>query len=302
MTARPPFPQVLDSTIIASFRACPQRFAYEYLHHWKPVAQSVHLHAGAAYATGLETARKAFYRDGRSEQDSIALGLRAFFIAYGDFECPPDSAKSAERMAGALEYYFHQYPLSSDQATPIHLPSGDIGVEFSFAEPIDATHPETGDPLIYSGRMDMICNYANGVFGEDDKTTSSLGASWAKQWDLRSQFTGYCWGAARSGIPLQGFLVRGVSILKTKYDTQQALTYRPQWMIDRWYSQLLRDVARMKAMWESDVWDVNLDHSCAEFSGCIFRQPCLSRDPQPWLETSFVRRMWNPLTRQEELL
>ncbi len=300
MLTRPPFPEVLDSTIIASFRACPQRFAYEYLHHWKPVTPSVHLHAGAAYAAGLETARKAFYRDGLSEQDSIALGLRALLTAYGSFDCPHDSAKSAERMAGAFEYYFSQYPLATDQARPVVLPSGTIGVEFSFAEPLEETHPTTGNPLIYSGRMDMICDYAGGVFGEDDKTTSSLGASWAKQWDLRSQFTGYCFGAARSGIPLQGFLVRGVSILKTKYDTQQALTYRPQWMIDRWYEQLHRDIARMKAMWESGVWDVNLDHSCAEFSGCIFRQVCLSHDPQPWLETGFVRRVWNPLTRQEE--
>ena len=299
---RPAFPKILDSTMIASFRSCPRKFAWEYLDHWKPKTPSVHLHAGGAYAKGLETARRAFYVEGKSADEAHALGLGALMKSYGDFECPSDSAKSLERMAGAFEFYFTEYPFTFDQAKPITLPSGDRGIEFSFAEPIDATNPETGDPILYVGRMDMICDYAQGVFGLDDKTTSALGPSWSKQWDLRSQFTGYCWGAAKGGIPLQGFLVRGISILKSKYDTQQALTYRPQWMIDRWYEQLLRDVANMKRMWESGVWDYNLDHSCIEYSGCPFRQPCLSINPQPWLEGSFTRRVWNPLTREEEMV
>ena len=296
----PPFPKILDSTMIASFRSCPQKFFREYMEHWKPNVPSVHLHAGGAYAKGLETAREAFYQDGKTAEEAMAEGLRALLTFYGSFECPPDSAKSAERMAGAFEYYFTQYPLGADEAIPITLSSGKRGIEFSFAEPTDATHPVSGDPLLYVGRMDMICDYAGGVFGLDDKTTSSLGSSWSKQWDMRSQFTGYCWGAGRAGIPLQGFLVRGVSILKTKYDTQQALTYRPQWMIDRWYDQLMKDIERMKAMWQAQEWDYDLDHACTEYSGCVFRQPCLSLDPQPWLESSFIRRVWNPLTRVEE--
>lgn len=297
---RPPFPKVLDSTIIASFRSCPRKFELEFLNHWKPQTPSVHLHAGAAYAKGLEVARQEYYENGENEPTAIARGLAALIQAYGDFECPPDSAKSLERTAGAFEFYFDQYPLATDQAVPTVLPSGKRAIEFSFAEPIDLLHPETGDPLIYCGRMDMCVDYAGGVFGHDDKTSSALGASWSRQWDLRSQFTGYCWGAERAGRPLQGFLVRGVSILKTKYDTQQALTYRPPWMIERWYEQLLRDVKRMIQCWEAGYWDYNLDHACAEFGGCTFRQVCLSLDPQPWLESGFTRRVWNPLTREEE--
>ena len=299
---RPPFPTVLDSSMIGSFRSCPYKFATEYLWHWKPKSQSVHLIAGAAYAKGLEVAREAFYLHGKSPDEALGAGVGALLASYGSFECPPDSAKSPTRMAGALEFYFSRYPMADDPAQPVRLPGGKIGVEFSFAEPIDATNPETGDPILYVGRMDMICDYASGTFGEDDKTTSALGASWSKQWDLRSQFTGYCWGAAKTGFPLSGFLIRGVSILKTKYDTAEALTYRPQWMIDRWYDQLLRDVARIKAAWESGVWDYSLDAACNEYGGCAFKQVCLSRDPQPWLEGSFERRKWDPVNRTENLV
>ena len=299
---RPPFPAVLDSTIIAAFRSCPQKAFREYVQHWKSKNPSVHLHAGGAFAAGLEAGRRAFFLEGASEEVSIALGVGELLRFYGNFECPEDSPKSATRMAGALEYYFSKWPLSTEYAPPASLPSGKKAIEFSFAEPIDETHPETGDPLLYCGRMDQICEFAGGHFGEDDKTASQLGASWPKQWNLRSQFTGYVWGAGRMGFKLSGFLVRGVSILKTKYDSMETITYRPEWMVERWYTQLLSDVRRMKECWEKGYWDYSLDHACVEFGGCPFSQICQTppESQLPWLEANFERRVWNPVSRAEE--
>lgn len=287
---------------MSSFKSCPRRFELEYLNHWKPKQQSVHLVAGGAYASGLEAARKAYYGAGLNSDDSIALGLQALIKSYGLFECPPDSAKSLERTMGAFEFYFTQYPLSTDAATPIKLPGGGLGVEFSFSEPLEEVNPETGDPILYVGRLDMLVDYAGAQYGLDDKTTSQLGASWPKQWDLRSQFTGYTWGAEKAGIPLKGFLIRGVSILKTKYDTLEALTYRAPWMVERWYEQLHREIRRMKQMWESGVFDFNLDESCNQYGGCAFKQICLTANPDPWLRSNFEQRVWDPVNRTEHLL
>jgi hypothetical protein len=299
---RPPFPSVLDSTIMASFKSCPRSAELAYINHWKPKGVSVHLHAGAAYAKGLEVARESFYSNGLDRESSEALGLGALLQAYGTYQCPPDSAKSAERTAGALEFYFSRYPFGEDDAIPITLSSGKKGIEFSFAEPLEILHPETGDPILYCGRMDMICKKAGMTLGEDDKTASQLGASWPRQWDLRSQFTGYVWGAKRAGIKLDGFLVRGVSILKTKYDTLEAITYRPEWQLDRWEHQLYRDIKRMMVAWEEGYFDFNLDHACAEYGGCQFRQVCLMRDPTALLDQQFERRIWDPIKREEKLL
>jgi hypothetical protein len=293
------FPHVIDSTILAAARSCGRKVQLEYLEHWKPFAESVHLVAGAAYAKGLEVARRAFYVEGASPEVAVARGGEALLTSYGSFECPPDSAKSAQRTLGALVFYFDSYPLGQDRAIPIQLPGGGVGIEFSFAEPLDYLHPETGDPILYAGRMDMLVTYDGMTLGEDDKTASQLGASWPRQWDLRSQFTGYCWGAAKASIKLDGFLVRGVSILKTKYDTLQAITYRPQWMIDRWYEQVHRDLANLQRQWETDQWNFSLDHACEEYGGCLFKQACLMRDPQPLLEQHFSRRRWDPVAREE---
>lgn len=301
-TIRPDFPSAIDSTLLGTFRSCPQKAFRMYFQHWKPQGESVHLVAGAAFARGLEVARELFYDGGYDSETAIAQGLNALMKKYGDFQCPGDSAKSLERMCGALEFYFDRYPLESDSAKPILMPTGKHAIEFSFAEPLPVKHPVTGDPLLYTGRSDMLCEYAGGRFVEDDKTTSSLGASWARQWEMRSQFTGYTWAGQRAGIELNGILVRGVSILKTKYDTAEVVTYRSPYEIDRWLEQTCRDLERMKAAWESGAWDYNLDHACSEYGGCVLQSVCKSNDPEAWLPMYFERRKWDPLVREETLV
>lgn len=301
-----PFPEVLDSTIIAAYRSCGRKAQLEFFEHWRSKEPNVHLHAGASYARGLEVARRAFFEAGKPAAEAEALGLQALLLAYGDFECPEDSAKSASRTAGALEFYFERYPLGDEYCIPLQMPGGKRAIEFGGVEALDILHPETGNPILYSWRMDMAGEMVMGPttlrLGLDDKTASQLGASWSKQWDLRSQFSGYVWGAARNGIKLDGFLVRGVSILKTKYDTLEAITYRPQWQIDRWYQQVLLDVERMIGDWKRGYFNFDLDHACTEYGGCPFRSVCLMKEPEQLLELHFERRQWNPVTRTETVL
>lgn len=336
------FPRVIDSTTISTYKSCPHKAFLTFFEQWKPKELSVHLHAGRAFAKGVEAGRRAFYEGvyqtpimridkatnrpklsgwdehagatGDSE-DSVACALRALLAEYGDFNCPPDSAKSAERVAGALEYYFTNYPLEHDTAVPITMPNGKRGIEFSFVQPIPILNPDTGEPLLISGRMDAITSFAGGIFVTDEKTTTQLGASWSHQWDLRAQFSCYCWGCRENGIKVDGVLVRGVSILKSKYDTQQAVSYRPNWQIDRWYHETLRIVESMVKDYEA--WKLldlksydalqhpflhSLDDTCSSYGGCGFRQVCTIEDPNSMLDTYFERREWDPILREEKKL
>jgi len=293
------FPHTFDSTMLGAFRSCKHKMFRSYVEHWKPKSESVHLVAGGAFAKGIEIARKAFYEQGKSKEDAEGAGLNALLVAYGDFECPAESAKSANRTAGALEFYFERYPLGDCGATPLTFADGKRAIEFSFAEPLDILHPVTGDPILYTGRADMLAEFAGGNYCVDEKTTSSLGASWSKQWEMRSQFTGYQWAANRAGINVQGTLVRGVSILKTKYDTLQHVTYRSQYEVDRWYGQVLRDIQAAIGCWREGYWDFALDHACAEYGGCSMTNVCKSATPEDWLPMYFEKRVWDPLARKE---
>lgn len=300
MSDKPFFPIAIDSTTLGTFRSCPQKAFRTYVQHWKPATESVHLVAGGAFAEGVEQARRAYYERNLPQDVAVAEGLRALIGKYGDFECPPDSAKSLERTCGALEFYFESYPLGGDGATPVSFPGGCTGIEFSFAVPLPVDHPVTGEPLLYTGRSDMIADFAGGTYIYDEKTTTSLGPSWARQWEMRSQFTGYCWAARHYGIEAAGVIIRGVSILKTKYDTQQVITYRSPYEVDRWLDQTCRDLERMIKCWESDWWDYNLDHACSEYGGCALQTVCKSPDPETWLQAYFHQRVWNPLAREEQ--
>lgn len=297
---RPMFPHTVDSTILSAFRSCPQKFFRTYVEHWKSASQNVHLVAGGAFAKAIEVARDQFYVQGKSAADAEAAGLEALIKDYGDFQCPDDSAKSLERMLGAFEFYLFHYPLGADGATPITLPSGRRGIEFSFAEPLDILHPVTKSPILYTGRSDMIAErYGTGIWNYDEKTTSSLGATWGRQWELRSQFTGYNWAARKQGIKVVGTIVRGVSILKTKYDTLEVPTYRSDYEIDRWEQQTLRDIKRMIQCWEEGYWDYSLDGACTEYGGCSLTPVCKASNPDEWLPAKFVKKVWDPLARKE---
>ena len=296
-----PFPSLWDASLVTALRSCGRKAELEYFLHYKPRAANVHLHAGASFAHGLEAARRAFHIEKKGAEESVALGLQALMTFYGDFVAPDSSAKTLTRMAGALEFYFDHYPLASDPAQPI-LFGDKHGIEFSFAEPLPIQHPETGEPLIWCGRADQIVSYAGGVYISDEKTTTSLGSSWSRQWDLRSQFTGYTWAARRAGIKAEGVLVRGISILKTKYETAEAITYRPEWQVERWLAQTLEDIEDAIAQWKRGRFRYNLDHACSALGGCMFRQVCLAQDPQPFLDAGYEKRMWNPLLRLETRL
>lgn len=300
------FPITIDSSMLSAFRSCPQKFFREYFEHWKPKGNSIHLHAGAAYASGLEAARRAFFVDGKPEAEAERIGADVLAEHYGDFVCPSSCYKTVDRMLGALDFYFSKYPMATDHAKPAVI--GDQhGIEFAFQQPLPIPHPETGDPLIFSGRADTIVQFAGGIYIEDDKTTSRLGDSWRNQWEMRGQFTGYCWAAQQMGIKTSGVLVRGVSILKNGFDTAEVPTYRSQMEIDRWYYQTMRDIGRMLDMYhhykqalvvgQQDphwVWSHNLDEACNSYGGCPFQSACKSKEPDSWISSTFEQVVWDP--------
>lgn len=327
------FPDIIDASMLSTYKSCARKFYLTYLEHLKGKEPNVHLHAGKSFASGIEAARRAYYegkystvilneakdivgydyasKDPGDAESSVAEGLKVLMREYGNFSCPPESAKSLERMAGALEFYYTSYPLEHDSAVPIEMPGGKRGIEFSFALPLPLKNPDTGDPILYCGRMDAITAFASGHFVTDEKTATSLGPSWARQWDLRSQFTGYCWATREHGIRCDGVLVRGISILKTKYDTQQAVSYRPDWQIDRWYANMLVVVQRLideyVALCKSGVlsetlFEHNLDDACTSYGNCAFYDACRSEDATSWLVTNFQRKKWNPLLRTETVI
>jgi hypothetical protein len=276
------FPTVIDNSMRSTFARCPHEFYNRYILNRAATETNVHLIAGAAFAKGVEVTRISYYDKQMSFQDALAEGYRAVILDYGDFEPPADSNKTATRMADALIYYFTQFPIDDDFVKPVKF-NERSAVEFNFTIPINIAHPTTGEPILYAGRFDMLGEMNDTIMVVDEKTTSQLGSTWGAKYDLSSQFTGYCWAAKQYGFPVSGVLIRGVSILKEKYGHAQHIMYRPQWQIERWQDQLIRDINRMKVSFESGVWDYDLADACGAFGGCPYKAVCSSPDEDRWL-------------------
>lgn len=303
------FPTAIDNSMRKELVKCETAVMYRYEAGLRSPDQSrVDLHAGGAFAKGMEVMRKAFYITDANSADALNEGIQALYQAYGGFVPPPKSNKTAERMAGALAFFQQECPIESDPLVPVRFPNGEYGIEVGFNFPIPIDHPQLHQELTYCGRFDKLAQHKDtgDYWVVDEKTTSQMGEKWANQWPLDSQMTGYCWGANKLleqhglNARVKGAVINGIAIRLRDYEHGFFHAIRPDWMIDRWYQQMLTDVRRWKAAFVSGQHDQALDHACAYYNNpCEFAALCMAKNPERLIEGSYIVSRWNPLTREE---
>lgn len=333
------FPRVLDATMLSDWRKCPHAFFRRHCQGLTRPRTNVHLHFGGVVAVATEVARKSyFYPDGHEFSAghenlrgvkfaatggdaalAVHTACEAAIQAWGDFDPPasPTRSEANKTLASCLAAiiaYFKEWPLDDDLIS-IHVHDDAPCIEWSGAAPIPgSSHPETGEPLLYAGRFDMIGDYQRSAWGLDDKTTSvdPNSDSWRNQWRLRSQFTGYTWLAAQYGVKLDGFIIRGVGVLQASVRLGWCLTPRPSWMVARWLKQVQDDSERMcnqfttmrvceeiGAEQRGAPFPRVLDSACADFGGCTYLDLCSAEHPEDWT-SNYEVAFWDPLRREAE--
>lgn len=294
------FPVAVDSTMRAAYVACPQKFFLSHMLGLRRKGGSVHLVAGAAFAKGLEVARTLYHTEQADEETAILEGAKAALVEYGGFDPGERTPKTPERVAYAIADYFTEYPLADDYIQP-HMTSSGPAVEFSFAFPTDVKHPRTGEPILYSGRFDMVGVYNSSLWVVDEKTTTRLGQSWIDSFGLRGQLLGYVYAAKQFGLPVAGFIIRGVSFLKDKYGYAEVIDPVPDFLLDNWYQQICRDIERMKESYAEQIWDYDFSESCNAYGGCPYKVLCTKRNPEQWVDMYFETHHWSPLDLNPEI-
>ncbi len=289
------FPIHIDASMLDAYRDCPKKFYWAYVQHLQLKSPSVHLHAGGAFARATEVVRKSFFIYDIPADLSVGRGVEALWKYYGDFEPEEKEAKTWDRMAGALVYYFDVHPLDKESLVPF-LIGDQYSIEFTFAVPLAFLHPDTGEPMLYTGRADMIAKFRNdAVYCVDEKTTTRLGQQWMNRWPLRAQFIGYTHAANYYGYPVAGTIVRGISILKHEYGDAEAIVYHKKPMIEDWLETTNRTLESMARDFADDTFTKCFGSACAAYSGCEFTTLCKSPAPERWVDMYYERRVWNPL-------
>lgn len=299
------FPSLLDNSMLNA-SACYKKFFYEYILKLAPPQKSIHLHAGGTVAEALQVVRLAYYKHGKSPEEALKLGIRAAIRFWGDYPEPTgdrEKYKDFINVAAAIIDYFRQYPLETDMVQPYRRENGDPAVEFTFAIPLPIKHPDTGNPILYGGRSDMVgvCQGFNCIV--DEKTTYSFGSNWTKQFMMRGQFIGYTWAGQQSGMNTKVCIIRGIAIQQREIKHLEFGPFAyPQWQIDRWYEQMLLKVRRLVTAYEEykvgvvedEAWPLNFGEVCSSFGGCPMMDLCTSENPEIWYST-FIDNTWNPL-------
>lgn len=294
MTYHAPFPELIDSTALVTWRACAQKGA---LSHFDllTTGPSVDLHFGGAIAAGLERARKDYFQAGLPPREAENNGLDAAWTFWADFTPPDNHAKSLPSLLQAMDGYFKQWPLDTDEVRPL---SSTHGIEFTFALPIDEVlRPDRPEPILYAGRFDLLGTLDTMLCLVDEKTTGrSFSSSWSQGWNLRNQFLMYVWACRRSGIALDKVLIRGISILKSGITYIQLPVFYPEFLVERAYRQVVRDLRRMADQWHEGYFDYNFGDTCSTYGGCPFLDVCSAMNPHEW-HSMFLKRSWNPLQK-----
>lgn len=282
------FPEAISASSRADFDICPTKFYYSKVRGIWRDRRTNHATFGAAFAAGLEAFRWAYYNDERPMIDCYKAAIEAIIKDWGEEDPFGDGKKDLATCILAFDDYITTYRPDEDPVQPAML-GGKPAVEFTFSVPIPGvSHPQTGGPILYEGRFDMIANYKGMLFIEDDKTSGNLGSSWQKQFEMSSQITGYIWACQMYDLDVERAIIRGVGIYKTYFAHQMVLQTRSKWFIDRWLEQLQRDVERMIEMWRSGVWDMSLDHGCSAYGGCAYIPLCSSPYPEKWIEQEYM--------------
>lgn len=296
------FPTVLDNTMVSAFRACPKKFWWRHIEYLQRGEISIHLTSGGAFARGLEIVRKCYFDKGMSFEASLAQGAAALFAAYGPVEPHPKyQGKAAPNLVGALAYYFETWPIDRIVTPYQSTPNSRHTIEWNFSIPIPGIfHPDTGAPVLYCGRFDMVGKHENGaILGEDDKTTTQLGDSWFNRWRLSNQILGYTWGAQEHGMALVGFNIRGISLLKNNYGHAEAIVMVSPWEIKRFVENLTLTANRMIETYKAGNWEMDMGSSCAAYGGCDYLMLCSSPNPNSWIDVNYNVHEWNPLASRD---
>ena len=312
----PIFPSKIDSSILTSFDSCRHKVFREYILGLCGQAKSPDLVAGGAFAKGLEVTRTELWVNRLNLEEALLFGSWAISDYWGDFDPAPmkygkPHIKNLTNTVEALYSYFIEYSPKNDPIKPYFYAGGKPAIEFTFAIEMNHLHPVTGNPILFCGRCDLI-GYFNDFFCIiDEKTTTSLGASWPDKWTMRGQFLGYCFAAQDFGLDISTALIRGVAFQVKEIKHAQAVVTYGQWQIDRWWEEANAKVADMIEIWDrscdlpldkmAEVWRHSYGDACDSYGGCMFKNDlCTSHIPENWLSQYDVRR-WDPLKKNPSI-
>lgn len=285
------FPAVVDSSMLAERRVCPQSAEYKYIWKLIPPTLSPHLHAGKTLAGALHTARETFQQTASASAAELA-GYYSLLTSYhGVTNVPNHPTKNLPGLIDAYLAYVSKWPFDQDHLQIKYA-------EANFAIPLRVRHPRTRDPILYAGRIDMLAEDTLGdTYVVDEKTTGRMDKELANKFLLRPQFIGYNYALRRHfRVKSHGTLVRIIVVNGSNIEPMEIHIPHSNEDLERWWRQVNFETAEWIQQFLRKEMPRHGDACYHWGRPCDYTTPC--RAPYRSLENlahNFVHNDWSPL-------
>lgn len=160
--------------------------------------------------------------------------------------------------------------------------------------------------VIWQGRLDLILRTGmNELYMMDHKSTSMMGPSYFKEFEMSSQFKGYSWAMEQLlGQPVRGCIINGLGIRKPtktgkKLEFQRKTVDILPEQIEEWKHNTIHNVTSFIEQTiagflpQNTKWCIGKYGACQYFDVCTLPQ---TQRPLMLATNDFKDVTWNPLT------
>lgn len=280
-----------DSTSLGTFKECPRKYYYTIIEQWVPRKAAIPLQFGIFMHTALEKYDHA-RAEGQAHEDATRSAIQWLLEATWIDGKPWDSGddyRTRDILIRSIVWYLEEY--KDDYAQTVVLANGKPAVELSFKF-------ELNDEIVLCGHLDRVVEWQGSKWVMDRKTSkNAMGEYYFKQYSPDTQMSLYSVAAkVIFDVPVSGVIIDGIENKLEFTRFTRGFAHRSPTEIAEWLEDVPHWINMAHQMADADYFPMN-DKSCHKYNGCPFRDVCTKpKSLRPnFLETDFVRRMWNPL-------
>ena len=229
----------IDNSSLERFTTCPRSAEYYICRKRESSDERVALGFGKRIHRMLE-ARYEFHPNvipaefPRTDTSEVGTGQRMLARAqqvFADWSVGEEEHRNFSTAVDLITSYNAHYPIEAFEV--LRLPNGKPAIEVPFAVPIGelevnrellVRNPDGTITLRYvgtikvmwTGKIDLIYKREGRIYIMDHKTTSMMGPSYFREFDLSSQVCGYLWAVSKllGNVAVAGFIVNALAIRK----------------------------------------------------------------------------------------
>lgn len=294
---------LLDNSTLELLQTCPRSMEYAYLRKRTLAREKPALNFGSAIHAALAHRYKHFEDRALTTPDLVQVldVLDQHFLANPQ----PDGDYRTLSLARSLtESYFKVW-----SREPFKVVQGKV--EASFALLIGHIN---GQPVYWTGRIDLVVEENSGIWVMDHKTSSMFGESFWNEMAMTAQQLGYVWACKQSlGKTPRGYIINGIRTRKPtrldEYDETKMVRAddfaRQQFvvtedMLTEWQENVLSLVREFLWHHSNDYMPRKTKWCVGKYGLCPFYDVCSlprSSREQMLMSSQYEDSVWSPLNK-----